>query len=153
MVNKDKSHVSGTVSMWLFGIDGKLKQFVQCENLVLPAGLTWIASRCIGGRSPESLDGIAVGTDNTAAASSDLALVAEIDREELIIDPWTGVGASSHIFYCRTAFDGTQAIGTIQEYGIYFGSQLFNRAVINPAVTKASGEILVVEAAIAQNDS
>lgn len=82
MIKKDSSKVTGSVNVVVRGDDGAVKQDFTVPNLVVDAGLDYIASR-MEGTSDSVMSHMAVGTDTTAADAGDTALGTESAREAL----------------------------------------------------------------------
>lgn len=82
MIKKDSSKVTGSVNVVVRGDDGAIKQEFTVPNLVVDAGLDYIASR-MEGTSDTVMSHMAVGTGTTAADAADTALETEAARVAL----------------------------------------------------------------------
>ena len=82
MIKKDSSKVTGSVNVVVRGEDGTVKQDFTVPNLVVDAGLDYIASR-MEGTSESVMSHMAVGTGTTAADAADTTLETEAAREAL----------------------------------------------------------------------
>lgn len=103
--------VTGAVSVQLFDKNGNLKDERQIKNLVVAAGKTFIAARMVG--TPDEMSHMAIGADNTAAASGDTALGSELGRVALTSE--TSDGAV--VTYTATFPAGT-GTGAVVEAGV-----------------------------------
>lgn len=74
----DKIAITGRVLIKLFR-DGELNDARLAANLVVNAGKDWVVDR-FHGSPPAVMDYQAVGTDNTAAAAGQTALITEVAR-------------------------------------------------------------------------
>lgn len=82
MFNKETQKATGKVNVVVRDENGMVKQDFTVDNLVVDAGLDFIASR-MNGTSEAVMSHMAVGTDTTAAGSSDTALGSELTRVSL----------------------------------------------------------------------
>lgn len=82
MIKKDSSKVTGSVNVVVRGDDGVIKQEFTVPNLVVDAGLDYIASR-MEGVTESVMSHMAVGTGTTAADAADTTLETEAAREAL----------------------------------------------------------------------
>lgn len=94
--------VKGTVNLVLMGPDGKVKEDVTYDNLVVDLGLAYIASR-MKDATATAMSHMAVGTTNTAAADAQTTLVAHNARVAL---------ASTTISTTNVANDGLTYVAT-----------------------------------------
>jgi hypothetical protein len=111
MKSKDKIKLRGRVLIRLFGPDGRLKEERDIRNLVVTAGLGWIAGRLkYTADVPTQMGYMAVGDDNTAAAAGQTALVgSELGRVAMDSNP-TSAGAVVSYIATFPAGTGTGAI-------------------------------------------
>lgn len=103
--------VTGAVSVQLFDKNGNLKDERQIKNLVVAAGKTFIAARMVG--TPDEMSHMAIGADNTAAASGDTALGSELGRVALASETSSG----AVVTYTATFPAGT-GTGAVVEAGV-----------------------------------
>jgi len=113
MIKKDSSKVTGSVNVVVRGEDGAVKQEFTVPNLVVDSGLNFIASR-MEGTSDAVMSHMAVGTNNTAAASGDTTLGTEAARVALT----SGVASSNAMTYIATFPAGT-GTGALTEAGVF----------------------------------
>jgi len=141
----------GTISLWcLDPVTLRIREHRRCPNqIVEPGGTTWLAGRVIGGAGWTNLDSLKVGTGTTAATVDDKALETELASASLVRNPWQGFGSDSNKLYVMSLFDTDEAVGSIGEAAIFYGPTMFNRALVDPVVPKALGELLVVRWEIA----
>lgn len=109
------------------------------KNLVVTAGLAWIASRMVG--APSTMSHMAVGSGNVAAVDADTALGAEITR--VALTSATPVGAVVTYIAAYPAGVGT---GAITEAGILNAAAdgtLLARTVF-PVVNKGANDAISI---------
>ena len=83
MINNSKLNAKGTLNVSLYGSDGVLKEERNITNVVVDDGLDWIAARLYDTGIPNEMSHMAIGSDSTAAASTDTALGTELGRVAL----------------------------------------------------------------------
>lgn len=83
MINNSKLNAKGTLNVSLYGSDGVLKEERNITNVVVDDGLDWIAARLYDTGIPDEMSHMAIGSDSTAAASTDTALGTELGRVAL----------------------------------------------------------------------
>lgn len=103
---------TGTLQIVVRDENGNVKQDVKVENLVVTAGLGYIASR-MKDATATAMSHMAVGTSNTAASLGQTTLVAEIARVTLTSTTVT----TNQVEYVATFAAGT-GTGALQEAGI-----------------------------------
>jgi len=102
----------------LYGKDGELKDYREGNNIVVDTGKSFVAEFLASSvASPASwpMYYIAIGTDNTAEAASQVALGTELDRR-------TGVAslATGAIYRVTATFpSGPTFAGSVYEYGLF----------------------------------
>ncbi len=127
---------------------GKVKRVKHYHNVVTTLGLNLIAE-FIGLNTPSAPilrpNYCAVGTGTNVPAASDTSLQTELDRTIVASN-----SASGSVAYITGYFGATDAIGTLQEAGLFIdgtssanSGTLFNRVAIN--VTKSSSETLTID--------
>ena len=85
---EDQIKLTGHVSIRLFDKDGNIKDSREIKNLVVSVGKTFIAARMVG--TPTEMSHMALGADNTAAATGNTALGSELGRVALASDTSSG---------------------------------------------------------------
>jgi hypothetical protein len=139
---KDKATPRGIVDIWIIDpVTLRVRRHRRQQNLIVDTGRPLLAARFTGSGWP--LNRLAVGTGNTAAAVTDLALETELARADLVRQPWRGIGAESNRVYARATFGIADAVGTITEAGLFYNSIMFSRVIIDPGQAKADGELMV----------
>jgi hypothetical protein len=140
----DKITAKGTVRFQLYDMFGRLTEDVT-ENLVVNAGLAYIASR-MKDASATAMSHMAVGTNSTAAAATDTTLNTESAR--VALDSTTLVTttvANDSVQYVATFPAGT-GTGALVEAGILnnsSGGTLLARTVYS-VINKGALDSLVV---------
>jgi hypothetical protein len=142
----EKVMTKGVFSAWLIHPDSlRVLAGRRIDNLIVNEGKKWLAARAAGSTGQQNLTAIAVGTGNTAPVVGDTALSAQLASASLVRAPWQGFGTDSNKIFARAFFDTDEAIGTLAEAGLFFGSVLFSRVLISPTISKPSGSILVCQ--------
>ena len=110
---KNQIKATGRLSVVLKDSTGAIKEQREVDNLVVSAGLGYIASR-MKDTTDTAMGYMAIGTGSTAAAAGDTTLGTELDRNALTSTTVT----SNEIAYVASwsAGDGT---GAITEAGIF----------------------------------
>lgn len=110
---KNQIKATGRLSVVLKDSAGAIKEQREVDNLVVSAGLGYIASR-MKDTTDTAMGYMAIGTGSTAAAAGDTTLGTELDRNALTSTTVT----SNEIAYVASwaAGDGT---GAITEAGIF----------------------------------
>jgi len=132
--------VKGNLEIILLDENGIQKDYRQVKNLVVAVGKDTIASRMVG-NTTAIMSHMAVGSSNTAAATSQTALGGELGRVALT----SSTRAANTITYVGTFPAGT-GTGSIVEAGILNASangNLLCRTVFG-VVTKAAGDTIVI---------
>jgi hypothetical protein len=112
MIN-DNLTLKGRVAIVLRDKDGKVKQEQEIRNLVVDAGLDFIASR-MGGTSSDVMSHMAIGSGTNAADAADTTLGTELGRVALTSSTVT----DNAIAYVATFGAGT-GTGAVTEAGIF----------------------------------
>lgn len=131
---KDNLKIKGRLSYQLIDENGNLKEEFEGPNLVVTAGLNFLAL-LLGGSAPTLMSHMAVGSNGTAPSLGDTTLGTELGRVALSSTSPSG----SNVIYQATFPPGT-GTGTIAEAGI------FNNA-INGTMLSRSTSISVIKAA------
>jgi hypothetical protein len=145
---KSKLSVSGRLSVVLLDNQGNVKTSRNHENLVVSAGLAYIASR-MRDASATAMTHMAVGSGTTAAAAGDTALQTQIGSRVTL----TSTTASANtVVYVATFAPGT-GTGAITEAGIFNASTAGTMAcrTVFPVVNKAAGDTLQITWTITLN--
>lgn len=145
MKTKEVVKVSGE---WLFYLDGQLAK--QEKNLIVQAGLNYLASLLIA-ENPNTMSiHLAMGTGTTTPAATDTKLVAEGLRK--VVSAKT---RQANMIRLRTFFLSSEANGTWTEFGIFLAGTdqkdsgtLLNRIVPTGGISKASNQVLTIECRI-----
>lgn len=131
---KDNLKIKGRLSYQLIDENGNLKEEFEGPNLVVTAGLNFLAL-LLGGSAPTLMSHMAVGSNGTAPALGDTTLGTELGRVALSSTSPSG----SNVIYQATFPPGT-GTGTILEAGIFNNS-------INGTMLSRSTSISVIKAA------
>lgn len=110
---KDAINAKGHLSIVVKDDKGNVKESREIPNLVVTTGLGVIASRLVG-TSTAVMSHMAVGTDATAAALGQTALIAEVGRVALT----SGTSSGAVVTYVATFPAGT-GTGALQEAGLF----------------------------------
>jgi hypothetical protein len=111
----DQLKVTGDVVVEITGPDGQIKDRREIKNLVVSTGKTFIAGRIVG--TPTAMSHMAIGSNNTAAATNDAALGAELGRVALS----SSTSAGAVVTYVASFPAGT-GTGAVVEAGVFNAS-------------------------------
>ncbi len=142
MNTNEKIIATGELKIVVTAPDGTVKHEQEVKNLVVTAGLGFIASR-MAGTSAAVMSHMAIGTTNTAAAAGNTTLAAESARVALAS---TTVTASA-VAYVATFPAGTPAsLTAITEAGLFNASSagtMLCRTVFS-VVNKDAGDTMSI---------
>ena len=110
---KDQPVALGRLHIELFGEDGALKSVLDVPNLVVDTGKAYIASR-MKDAADTPMSHMAVGTDSTAAAAGQTALLAEAARVAL-----TSTTVLDNVVTYVASFPAGTGTGPLTEAGIF----------------------------------
>ncbi len=111
----DQLKVTGDVVVEITGPDGQIKDRREIKNLVVATGKTFIASRIVG--TPTAMSHMAIGSNNTAAATNDVALGAELGRVAL-----SSSTSSGAVVTYVASFPAGTGTGAVVEAGVFNAS-------------------------------
>lgn len=114
---KDALKLKGRVGIVLKDKDGNVKETRDIDNLVVDAGLDYIASR-MEGTSSDVMSHMALGSGTTAAAAGDTDLESILGSREALDS--TTVTDNQIVYVC--AFEAGDATGAVTEAGIFNAS-------------------------------
>lgn len=138
---KDQGKIAGYLTIKTFKEGKLIREVGPIPNKVVSSdtyGRNLIIRALTGDATyPITIDSMALGDDNTAAADGNTALGNSlvsgltitdftINNDEVEIDVFVA--------------DGALADDTYEELGFFCGGRLFSRIIISPAYTKATGE-------------
>ena len=112
MFKKEELKVTGGLKVEVKDKDGNVKDSRELKNLVVTAGLGYIASR-MKEATATAMSHMAIGTDNTAAAAGNTALGNEAARQAL-----TSTTVSSNTVEYVASFAAGTGTGAITEAGV-----------------------------------
>ena len=118
MFNKDTMKATGMVDIIIRDADGRIKYERHVPNLVVDAGLDYIASR-MKDATATAMSHMEVGTDNTSAAAGDTALGAAVGSSRTALTSTTVT--NNAVAYVCTFAAGT-GTGALTEAGIFNAS-------------------------------
>ena len=134
----DGIQMKGQVNAVLLDSNGKVKQEINVNNLVVAVGKNWLAKK-LAEDSANEMTHMAVGTGTTSPASGDTTLDgSELGR--VIFDSKVRTANAVTIIATFPAGTGT---GTLNEAGIFDGSsgtELLARVKFGGAVTKGAAD-------------
>ena len=136
----DNLKVKGKLHIVLTDEFGNLKHEDTVDNLVVTAGLGFIASR-MAGTSSAVMSHMAIGTGTVAAAAGNTTLGTEVNRQAL----GSTTPSAATVVYVATFAPG-QGTGAITEAGILnssSGGTMLCRTVFS-VVNKAAGDTLTI---------
>jgi hypothetical protein len=148
MINENLK-LSGQLNIVLKDKAGNIKDQRELKNLVVQAGLEYIANRMkndssdTGGKAVMSH--MALGSGTTAAASGQTDLVSILGSREAL-DSTTLVSGSLHKIQYEASFEAGDATGAVTEAGIFNASSsgdMLCRTVFS-VVNKAADDTMTV---------
>lgn len=134
------SGIIGNVSITRLDGEGNVLEKIHRPNLVVGAGINYIASRMVGS-SPSVMTHMSLGSNLAAAVVGDLSLGNELGRVVL-----TSSTSLNNVVTYTATFPAGVATGGIREAGIFNASAagtLLARTTF-PIVNKLATEILAV---------
>lgn len=117
MNTNENLKLSGRLNIELRGPDGQIKDTREVDNLVVNAGLAFIASRMTAA-SAAVMSHMALGSSSTAAAAGQTD-VQSILGSRKALSSTTIVGANSNQVQYVAAFNAGEATGAVVEAGIF----------------------------------
>jgi hypothetical protein len=145
MITTDSLKTKGTVLVQLLDAAGKVKETHQFANLVVNSGLAYIASR-IKDSTATTMSHMAVGSGNTAAASTDTSLGTELGRVALDSTTLVTTTATNDAVQYIATFNPGTGTGAITEAGILndvTAGTMLCRTVF-PVINKGALDTLVI---------
>lgn len=144
MVPNEKLGLSGQLKMVLTGPDGKVKEERTEKNLIVNAGLGYIASRMTG-VAAGVMSHMALGSSTTAAAAAQTDLITILGSRVAITSATVGGASNEQIAYVCTFGPGS-GTGAVTEAGIFnaatVGTMLCR--TVFAVVNKAAGDSLQI---------
>ena len=140
MFKKEELKVTGGLKVEVKDKDGNVKDTRELKNLVVTAGLGFIASR-MKEATADAMTHMAIGTGTTAAAAGQTALVTEAARQSL-----TSTTVSSNTVEYVAAFAAGTGTGAITEAGVLnaaSGGTLLCRTVFS-VVNKGASDSMTI---------
>ena len=140
MFKKEELKVTGGLKVEVKDKDGNVKDSRELKNLVVTAGLGYIASR-MKEATATAMSHMAIGTDNTAAAAGDTTLGTEAARQAL-----TSTTVSSNTVEYVASFAAGTGTGAITEAGVLnnsSGGTLLCRTVFS-VVNKGASDSMTI---------
>jgi len=131
---------TGKLNVILRDVDGNVKEERNIDNLVVSAGLNYIASR-MKDATDTAMGYMAVGTGSTAAAAGDTALGSETDRNAV-----TSITVSSNTIEYVASWSAGDATAALTEAGIFNASSagtMLARVVFS-TVNKGANDTLTI---------
>ena len=135
---KDQLTIKGRLSYQLLDDQGVLKEEYEGPNMVVTAGLNFLAA-LLGGSAPTLMSHMAIGSSATAPSPTDTTLGGELGRVALSSTSPSG----ANVIYQATFPPGT-GTGTIAEAGLFnsgVGGTMLSRSTAI-SVIKAAGDTL-----------
>ena len=138
---KDSLKLKGRVGIVLKDKDGNVKETREVDNLVVNAGLDYIASR-MKDASAAAMTHMALGTNSTAAAAGQTALSAQAGSREALDS--TTVTSNAVVYVA--SFEAGDATGNIVEAGLFnasSGGTMLCRTVFGSVAKQADDSMTV----------
>lgn len=143
MFNKETMKATGKVNVVIKDENGLVKDEITVNNLVVDAGLDWIAARMYDTGIPNQMSHMEVGTDNTAANASDTALGAAVAGSRTGLTSTTVT--DNAVAYVCTFAAGT-GTGALTEAGLFnaaSGGTMLARTVFS-VINKGASDSMTV---------
>jgi hypothetical protein len=119
MIN-DNLKLTGKLNVTLTDKDGNVKDTREIDNLVVNAGLAYIASRMVG-TAKAVMSHMAVGASTTAAAAAQTDLISILGTRKALTSTTISGSNSEKVVYVAT-FAATESTGAITEAGVFNAS-------------------------------
>ena len=116
MFKKEETKATGKLTVEIKDKHGNVKETREATNLVVSAGLDFIASR-MKDATATAMSHMAIGTGTTAAAAGQTALVTEAARQAL-----TSTTVSTNTVSYVASFAAGTGTGAITEAGVLNGA-------------------------------
>lgn len=140
MIN-DNLKLRGDVAIVLKGKDGKIKENVNVNNLVVTSGLTFICAR-MAAASAGVMSHMALGSSTTAASAGQTDLVSILGSREAL----DSTSASANTIVYTSSFEAGEGTGAVVEAGIFnaasSGTMLCR--VVFPVINKQADDTMSV---------
>lgn len=140
-----RSETAKITGEWLFYLDGKLIR--REKNLVVQAGLNFLASLLTAEQTNSVPIFLALGTGTTPPAATDTKLVAEGLRKAV-----SAKTRQVNLVRLRTFFLSSEANSTWTEFGVFLAGTsnkdsgtLLNRITPTGGIAKDTNQVLTVE--------
>ena len=114
---KDSLKLKGRVGIVLKDKDGKVKETREIDNLVVDAGLDFIASR-MKDATATAMTHMALGSSSTAAAAGNTALGSQLGSREGLDSTTVTSNAVAYV----ASFEAGDATGAVTEAGLFNAS-------------------------------
>lgn len=137
---KDFVKLKGELTCVLTKQDGT-REVYEFKNLVVTTGLTFIASR-MKDATATAMSHMAIGSDATAAALGQTALLGELGRVAL-----TSTTPSANTIAYNATFPAGTGTGTVNEAGLFnagVAGTMLSRSLFAVAIPKGVGDSLEV---------
>jgi hypothetical protein len=138
-MNSDKLKLKGALTLTLRKPSGEV-QTLHKDNLIVDGGFDFIADAIGNASQPGPMSHIALGTGTTAAASTQTALVTELDRNAATY----AHSAGTDTFTFSATFAAGDATGAITEAGVFNAASsgtMLDRVVFS-VINKGSDDAL-----------
>jgi hypothetical protein len=143
MINENLK-LSGQLNILLKDKAGNVKEQREVKNLVVNAGLAYIASRMVG-TSKGVMSHMSLGSSTTAAAAGQTDVVSVLGSREAL-DSTTISGTNNEKVIYASSFEAGDGTGAVTEAGIFnaaSGGDMLCRTVFS-VVNKAADDTLSV---------
>ena len=140
MFKNDNSKATGKLTIEIKNDKGTVIETREVKNLVVDAGLDYIASR-MKDTSATAMSHMAIGTGSTAAAAANTTLGSEADRNAL-----TSTTVTDNAVAYVASFAAGEGTGAITEAGIFnaaSGGTLLCRTVFS-VVNKGASDSMTI---------
>lgn len=142
---KDSIKVKGSVEIILKDKDGNTKDTRSFDNLVVTTGLEHIADQLLGTPTQNKISQIGVGTDGTAAAVGQTALLGEVLIQS-VDNGYPILGAANNQVKYVSTFAAGSATATLAEAGLFTSdlSEVMVARQVFASIVKGANDILEI---------
>lgn len=149
----DKIKSQGVVSIELRGPDGELKEEREVKNLVTDQGLAFIADRMSGTPTKVAMSHLGLGTDTTAPAGAQTALLAELQRVAISSETIVTTSVADDAIQYVATFPAGSATGALKEAGMFNAAAAgeMRARVVFPVINKGDNDSITITWKITQS--
>jgi len=140
----DSMGLKGHVTLELVDENGMVKQLIEQDNLIVQVGKNYLAGAILASATSPWTH-MAVGTNGTAATTSDTTLGTEVARVA-----FNSASTTTNVSTVTAIFGAGVGTGSLQEAGLFTAASVGTMLshVIYTTIAKAAGDTLTITWAI-----